>query len=309
MGLRRSTLTTFNFDVTALEGCTLPWFPGHETRGGFLNALRSVDEGLANTLHSGVEGGVRGRRSVMSLKALRLTSGVKWVRVEGGGPPPIKSGLGARLGFKALVEPGATGWFSVTILDEGVARDAVMTIPSLMGAEVTVGPCRLKVSSLRIEVIDVARLLGEAPEDWVGTDIYFHTPTYLNPLRGDARYKILYPELTALLGNLIATARHVTREDYPKPEDLASNAYVSGIDIKTPRTRSGNTAPTGFIGWVKIRPKDDAAPKARKLITYLLKLAEKTNIGGNRSAGYGEVTVRIERAGQGSNNQRTPSQA
>lgn len=33
------------------------------------------------------------------------------------------------MGFKALVEPGATGWFSVTVLDEGVARDAVMVLP------------------------------------------------------------------------------------------------------------------------------------------------------------------------------------
>ncbi len=60
------SITVFTVEVIAVEGCSLPWFPGHESRGGFLSALRCVDEGLASILHSGVEG-VRGRRSVMSL--------------------------------------------------------------------------------------------------------------------------------------------------------------------------------------------------------------------------------------------------
>ncbi len=296
MASKRRTLTTFVFEVVAEDGCSLPWFPGHETRGGFLNAVRCVDEGLASLLHSGVECGVRGRRAVVSLKALRMASKVRWVRVEDEGRSPLKSGLGARLGFKALVEPGATGWFSVTVLDEGVARDAVMVLPSLMGAEVRIGSCKLRAASLRIEVLDLSRLWEDAPRDWAGIDVYFNTPTYLNPLRGDAKYKILYPEVTALLGNLVATAKHVTGENYPRPEELASHIYVSGVDIKTPRTKvmEGNAAPTGFIGWVKIRPKDESPPQARKLVAYLLKLAEKTNVGGNRSAGYGEVAARVE---------------
>jgi len=300
---RRSTLTTFVFEVVAEGGCSLPWFPGHETRGGFLNAVRCVDEGLAGLLHSGVECGVRGRRAVMSLRALRMVSKVRWVRVEDEGRSPLKSGLGARLGFKALVEPGAAGWFSVAILDEGVARDAVMVLPSLMGAEVRVGSCRLRATSLRIEVLDLSRLQEDALGGWEGIDVYFQTPTYLNPLRGDAKYKILYPEVTAFLGNLVAIAKHVTGENYPRPEELANHIYVSGIDIKTPRTKAkeGNAVPTGFIGWAKIRPKKDAPPQARKLVAYLLKLAEKTNVGGNRSAGYGEVVVRIEQPKQESN--------
>lgn len=297
------TLTTFVFEVVATEGCSLPWFPGHETRGGFLKAVRCVDEGLAEVLHSGVEGGVRGRRAVVSLKALRMTSKVRWVRVEDEGRSPLKFGLGARLGFKALVEPGARGWFSVTLLDEGVARDAVMALPSLMGSDIMIGSCRLRIASLRIEVIDTARLWEDAPEEWCGINTYFQTPTYLNPLRGDARYKILYPEITALLGNLVATAKHVTNRNYPKPEELASHTYVSGIDIKTPKTKAGegNTTPTGFIGWAKIRTKKNTPPQTRKLLAYLLKLTEKTNTGGNRSAGYGETTIKIETTQQESN--------
>ncbi len=40
-----------------------------------------------------------------------MKSGVRWVRVEDVGRSPLKVGLGARLGFKALVEAGARGWF------------------------------------------------------------------------------------------------------------------------------------------------------------------------------------------------------
>ncbi len=287
------TLTTFVFEVVAESGCVLPWFPGHETRGGFLRAVKCVDEGLAGRLHSGVEAGVRGRRAVMSLKALRMVSGVRWVRVEDEGRSPLRRGLGSRMGFKALVEAGGRGWFSVTLLDEGVARDSVSVLPSLMGGEVVVGECRFRVSSLSIEVVATDKLWGDAPGEWGGIDLYFITPTYLNPLRGDAQYKILYPELTALLGNLVAIARHVTRRSYPKPEELANHVYVAGLDIKTPRTKSGASTPTGFVGWVKIRSKKDAPKEAMKLIAYLLKLSEKTNLGGNRSAGYGETKVEV----------------
>jgi len=288
------TLTTFVIEVVAEEGCTLPWFPGHETRAAFLAAVRRVSESLAETLHSGVEVGVRGRRSVMSLKALRMVSKVRWVKVEDEGRTPLRFGPGSRLGQRALVEPGATGWFSVTILDEGVAREAVTTIPSIMGEELTLGPCRLRATTLRIEVVDVGKLLEEAPEDWESIDTYFLTPTYLNPIKGDARYKILYPEINALLANLIATAHHTTNQNYPKPEELANKTYISGIDIKTPKTKPNeNTAPTGFIGWTKIRPREKTDPKTKKLIAHLLKLAEKTNTGGNRSAGYGETKTKI----------------
>jgi len=286
-------LTKFVIEAVALNGCALPWFPGHETRAGFLAAVRRVDGGLAEALHSGVEAGVRGRRSVMSLKALRMVSGVRWVRVEDSGRSPLKFGLGSRMGFKALIEPGSRGWFSVTILNDDLAKRAATSIPQLMGSELTIGPCRLKPTSLSIEVIDTESLWKESTSNWESIEVYFQTPTYLNPLRGDMRYKLLYPEINALLGNLIAMAKHITGKEYPKPEEVASKTYISGIDIKTPKTKSKTEAPTGFIGWIKIKPKNNAEPETKKLITHLLKLAEKTNIGGNRSAGYGEVKIRI----------------
>ncbi len=132
-----------------------------------------------------------------------------------------------------------------------------------MGGELRIASCRLRATSLKIDVIDTESLWRESVSNWESTDIYFQTPTYLNTLRGDAEYKILYPELTALTANLIATAKHVTGKECPKPEEIANQIHISGIDIKTPKTKPGETTPTEFIGWVKMRPNKNTGEKQR----------------------------------------------
>lgn len=62
----------------------------------------------------------------------------------------------------------------------------------------------------------------------------FEAPTYFNPLRGSARHEVLYPDPAHLLASLVATVCELTEASYPKPEELAEHAYISGLDIKTP---------------------------------------------------------------------------
>jgi CRISPR/Cas system endoribonuclease Cas6 (RAMP superfamily) len=45
------------------------------------------------------------------------------------------------------------------------------------------------------------------------------------------------------------------------------------------------------MGWVRLRFKKNASTSDKKLIAGLLRLGEITNVGGNRTAGYGVINV------------------
>jgi len=131
---------------------------------------------------------------------------------------------------------------------------------------------------------------GEVTDE---VDIDFVTPTYFNPLRGDMSYKILYPDPTLLLASLISISHQLTGVSYPKPEELASHVYLSGLDIKTPYVKEvTQETPTGFVGWVKLRIKKSADLEIKKTLTGLLRLGEVANVGGNRSGGYGVIKLK-----------------
>lgn len=287
-------ITEFVLEVVAEEGCAIPWFAGYETRAAVLSAVREVDESLAAVLHDGVEfPGGRGRRSVIAVRALRFVKGA-WSVVGGRSPkrlppwPPIQ-------GARVVAEAGAVGEVRVMILRDEHAVPFMAALSSKVGKVIEVAACPLMVSSVRISVHDPNKVMGGAGGDWAGADIRFITPTYLNPLVGDMKYKVLYPDPLHMIASATAIARFVTGRDLPKPEELAKHLYISGLDIQTVKVEKGEHTPTGFTGWAKLRPKRDAGEETKKLVQGLLKLTEITGIGGNRSAGYGEIQVRFEK--------------
>lgn len=289
-------ITEFVLELVAEEGCTLPAFAGYESRAAVLSAVKETDESLAKILHDGVEfPGGRGRRSVVVVRAIRFSKGA-WSVVGGRSPrrlPPWPPAHGGRV----VVEAGAQGELKVLILRDEYAVGFMSALTSRIGKVINVAACPLRVASVRISVLDPAKIMGDAGGDWAGADLRFVTPTYLNPLTGDMEYKILCPDPTHLMASAIAIARFVTGKDLPRPEEVAQHLYISGLDIETIKVEKGEQTPTGFTGWAKLRPKKEAGGEVRKLVQGLLRLAEVTGIGGNRSAGYGEVRVRFEAAG------------
>jgi CRISPR/Cas system endoribonuclease Cas6 (RAMP superfamily) len=58
-------------------------------------------------------------------------------------------------------------------------------------------------------------------------------------------------------------------------------------------------APNGFTGWVRLRLRKNASQSDKRLIAGLLRLGEITNVGGNRTAGYGVISVSGLASGEG----------
>jgi CRISPR-associated endoribonuclease Cas6 len=281
------SLTIVDFVLRAVSGGGLPWFVGHECRGAFLGLVSGLDSSLAHVLHEGVDG-----RSVFSIKPLLFVSGFAVVFPDKRlGRFPVEGNV--------VFEPGAKAGMSVVLLNEELAGRLV---PRLIGnpqsLRLVVKNYEFMVENLRLSFINPVSIMS-AQDAVDELDVEFVTPTYFNPLRGDMSYKVLYPDPTLLLASLISIAHQLTGASYPKPEELASHVYVSGLDIKTPYIREvTKEAPTGFVGWAKIRFRKTAPPETRKLVLGLLKLGEITNVGGNRSGGYGVIKLKIQKEKQ-----------
>jgi CRISPR-associated endoribonuclease Cas6 len=261
----------FVFEFSAEGGGSLPLFAGAECRGAFLGMVRRLDSGLSELLHSG-----RGGRSVFSLKPLRFLSG--YSVVESG---PSVGGV--------VFERGARCSLEVAVFDEEASRRLVSIFAtSPLGLEVN--GVEFGLVGLSIRIIDPSSVIsgGDAVE---ALDVRFLTPTYFNPLRGDQGYKVLYPDPEHLFASLVAVAHDLTGQGFPRPSELADKVYISGLEIRTPRMEASKPAPNGFTGWVRLRFKKNASTSDKKLIAGLLKLGEITNVGGNRTAGYGVINV------------------
>ncbi len=290
-------ITVITFEVMAESGCSLPWFPGHETRAAFLRLIRESDPELSEALHEGIESS-RGRASVFSLKCLRFESKYTLVYPSGrrGEFPEFILPIDANY----LVEEGGRGWFSVTVLSDDLASKVVKAVANYILSSIDVKGCMLKLIGVRLESLDPGGILNSVTEVTDSADLYFISPTYLNPLRGSKKYKLLYPQLDALMASLISLTHRVTGKSLPRPEELASKVFVSGIHIRTPKVelRKKEPTPTGFVGWVKLRFTEEAKREERKLVLGMLKLSEYLNVGGNRSAGYGEVKAVVGGTGK-----------
>jgi CRISPR-associated endoribonuclease Cas6 len=278
-------ISVIDFDLRAVSGGGLPWFVGHECRAGFISLVSRLDPELGRVFHEGVGG-----RSVFSLKPLRFVSGFSLVF-------PEESFRRFPVDGNVVFEPGARALMSVTIFNDDLAGKLLSKLfSSVQSLNLVVKNYGFSLERLGVFLIDPNEALrsGEVVDE---VDIDFMTPTYFNPLRGDMSYKVLYPDPTLLFASLISIAHQLTGASYPKPEELASHVYVSGLDIKTPYVREvTQEAPTGFVGWAKIKIKKNVDSEVKKILIGLLRLGEVTNVGGNRSGGYGVIKLKLSSA-------------
>ncbi len=270
-------ISRITFRLRSIRGGSLPWFTGHETRAAFLSLVAEGDAELSRMLHDS--------RGLYTLSALSFEEGYKVVatgnhRWPGKGyTRPIDAGI--------VFKEGARSVFHVNILDDTLAGRLFAAISTAAGHGVLVKNQAFRIEEINFTFITPDSILSGLTGCSI-LDLYFTSPTYFNPV-GGGDYKILYPHLPLLLHNLEKTAARLLGEDWENiATQLEAKTYISGIDIRTPsHSGSGDRAPTGFLGWTRLKQKGTPDPR----LEAMLRLAEKVNIGGNRSAGYGEVKL------------------
>ncbi|MGC9108588.1 MAG: hypothetical protein ACP5IE_10435, partial [Infirmifilum sp.] len=97
-------VTIAQIELIAINGGSLPWFNGSESRGAFLSIVAQASEKLARRLHDA-------KRSPYSLKPITFRSGFRLV----------KSREQASAESGVLFEPGALAVLEVSFLDDTIS--------------------------------------------------------------------------------------------------------------------------------------------------------------------------------------------
>lgn len=242
----------------------MPLFTGYVARGLALHIIQRVNPVLSQNLHE--------PNSVKpySVTPLYFRSTKKFVD-----------------GYQLDISAPCT--LKIRFLDDELAKNAVnyfYTNESLMIYNTV-----FKVASLTIRSNDFTKV-----GDLRLFRLYFNTPTHL--ARIGSKFDMVFPEPLSVFPNLMRVWDSCMPEKFGKEihekyrEWIEKNITVSAYDMRT-LVVNGKGMKIGFVGWCAYRIDDKEANNGFGLITNkLANFAEYSNIGMERTAGFGVVNYR-----------------
>ena len=280
-------ITSLWFRVSVDRPVVFQSFSGFASRGIFFEVLRRCDEGLASLLHS-----------VKGLAPYSTTP----IFVNGGG--------GLRVVYRVLNPSVAC--LRICLLDSKLANlfvDGVLS-EAEGGFSVRLVDGEFPLVGLDVRSVDFSEFLrGSEPVERFS--ILFRTPCFFRrpPVpfpskRGVVRsgfvkrfYPLPIPEL--LFRNLVRLWRAFSGKafnyegflEWVDAGGVALSGFPKGIrTIRVYEHPTANKWAVGFIGPVRFHlPEDIYSKKYARIVDMLLKFAEYSNIGGNRTAGFGVI--------------------
>jgi CRISPR-associated endoribonuclease Cas6 len=251
------------------KSVVLPFFTGHVARGLLLHIVRLVDPSAAGVLH---ELNVSKPYSVTPLSFKSVS------RVENGFV--LDSAYPCRVGFRFLQDDLAS-----YILMFFKKQNSVMIFDTVF-----------HIASLSIKSKSYADLEREA-EAMKQFKLVFDTPTYL-PCLGSS-YRWMFPDAVRVFSGLMriwnkfSDGRRFNKEEFLAYKNwLSKNIGVCGYKLKTRLAVMREKKAVGFVGWCAYEMKD-LESEWNKVTVMLAKYAEYSNIGGNKTAGYGMTKFKV----------------
>lgn len=249
----------------------MPSFTGSVARGVLLQLLGRVGPELSQELH---EPNVR--------KAYSVT--------------PLLFKSRSRLEDGYILDPSYPLRLRIRFLADGYARALLEAFQSEDGFMIY--EASFRVASIRVSSRSYEQLLAESkPSE--AFRLLFTTPTCFSAL--NQRYFYLFPEPKHVFGGLLRLWNlfsPVGKLDPERTEEytkwVGSQVGVSGYELSTRRVSVGRRTAIGFRGWVNYRMGD--GDEWRKLTEALGRLAEYSNVGKNRTGGFGVVRF-VEKPG------------
>ena len=249
------------------KGVVLPFFTGHVARGLLLHIIRQIDPSAAGVLH---ELDVSKPYSVTPLR-FRCAS-----RVENGFV--LDAAYPCRVGFRFLSDELA-GY----VLRFFERQNSVMIFDTVF-----------RIASLSIKSKSYGDLEREA-NAVKRFRLVFETPTYL-PCLGSS-YRWMFPDAVRVfcglmrVWNKFSEDRRFSKEEFLAfKEWLAKNVGVCGYRLGTRLAVMRNKKAVGFVGWCAYE-MGDLESEWNRVTVMLAKYAEYSNIGGNKTAGYGVTKI------------------
>jgi len=254
-------------EMYAEKPVVLPNFTGHVARGLLLHIVRQVDPDVSNILH---ELDVSKPYSVTPLRFKSKGRAEKGYVLDPMFP--------CRVRFRFLKDE-----YSTFLLSFFQKQNSALIFDTTF-----------TIASMSVNCKSYADLEREA-EAVDGFTLAFKTPTYLASLGSSFHY--MFPDPVKVFSslmrcwNLFSDERRFSKEEYVDYKEwLAKNTGVSKYKLQTRLAVMRNKKATGFTGWVTYELKDKEN-QWNKTTHMLARYAEYANIGGNKTAAYGQVRL------------------
>jgi len=250
----------------------LPFFTGYVARGLLLHFVGRVDPSASGLLH---ELNVSKPYSVTPLRFKSKGRSEKGYVLDPSFP--------CRVGFRFLKDEYAT------------------YLLSFFGKQNTamVFDTTFRIASMSVNCKSYEELEKEAQAD-DAFRLVFKTPTYLASL--GSSYHWMFPDAVKVFSslmrvwNLFSDGRQFGKEEYVAYKEwLSKNVGVSEYELWTRLAVMRRKKATGFVGWATYELKDKESEWS-KMTCMLAKFAEFSNVGGNKTGGFG-VTRCVFRRG------------
>jgi len=260
----------FNFEFilsTKTKGI-LPSFTGHILRGAILKLINKHDKELAEKLHEG--------NKVRAYSISPLHSVGKQINRTKRGEIIVEENELMKFRFGVLTKKLAERMVKITILEEQMILNLVNI--------------KFEINRVEIKKTTAKELLEKNPES-NKFQLKFITPTYFNIAKQD--FPLRFPDPRYLFMNL-ATLWNTFNEDkiLVDQEELfewiENHVSITGYNLQTRSEYIAKGVPKiGFKGWTHFQLSGDE--KYQQWITTLCSFAEFSNVGANRTAGFGCV--------------------
>jgi CRISPR-associated endoribonuclease Cas6 len=280
------TIATFTFKNIIVTGTApIEGFTGFITRGIFYEMLKFMNPNLAEDLHK-----------------------VKKIA------PYAVSPLIIEEPETKILKEGSIFSFTISLLTEELIMKINNFLINNKDLTIKIKEAKAQIIDLSISIIDLKKLYKDI-EPITAFSIDFLTPTYFrqtllkNPYSPTKQTRAKHyryvplPEPYLLFRSLIRLWKKFTdiETDHKKYIDwlLEGGIAIAGYPLlKTHRIYEHPTIPkwnVGFTGTVYYNiPKDTYDKQMAKITHALLKFGEYTNVGGNRTAGFGKIKYRIK---------------
>lgn len=249
------------------KSVVLPFFTGHVARGLLLHVVRQVDPAASGLLH---ELNVSKPYSVTPLWFKSISRSEKGYVLD-----PLHP---CRVGFRFLRDR-----YADYVLKFFEKQSSMMILDT-----------SFPISSIRVNSKRYEDLEKEStPVDEL--ELTFRTPTYFSSL--GSGYHWMFPDAVKVFcglmrtWNLFSNGKRFGKDDYIAYRDwLTKNIGVSEYQLETRMIVMRQKKATGFTGWVTYELKDEES-EWNKTTCVLARYAEYSNIGGNRTGGFGVVKI------------------
>jgi CRISPR-associated endoribonuclease Cas6 len=250
-------------ELIAEKEVELPRFTGYVSRGLLLTMLRRIEPTTSDRLH------VPNASKPYSVTPIRFRSQRKTPKGY-----LLDPSIPARVEFRFLSDEPVR-----RLLDYFADRAGVLVYDT-----------EFKVASITIGSATYEELESSEPTD--AFRLLFRSPTYLSAM--GSRFDILYPDPIQLFTSLLrlwdifTTGRKYGPEGLEEYREwLRAHAGVTQHALRTRLAEMARKRAVGFTGWATYSLDTD--DDWNRLTVTLARFAEYSNIGGNRTGGFGEI--------------------